>query len=625
MANATQLPLYASNKFFFWNAKLTDSLNDSTTDQSVYWDTVPIDENGATVTGAYLMAVRNTRRNPNHIELMRVPASGVAADGLSATGVVRGLKPSGIDYTTGDSDFVYEFDSGDEVFCAILPQDGELLRAAIQGLIATGNTNLILGNDAAADVTIKASSGTGTSRDFLKQTSAGVAQYWNGAAFVSFNDSIASSLLKVSATDTTPDYLQGKVTSSDSSIVFAVTGGGGDETLNITTALPARISSHAIYTPAYMTGGSSAESNYLLWLGTSNGSVRFTVDGTIRDVTGIDFTTGVTSMANVATKIQTALRALTGSTETVVWSTDHFVVTSVNTTSSSQVSVASATGGGTDISGAGAFVGMDSETGRGTATAAVLDPAQDSGKIGLLNARGSFPSDLARDFVDPLGYQAKGGIMVATAANTVDEFTVGANDFGIRADSVQSTGVKWVPVSRILAKLSSAVTVANTTTETNLFSVSVPANVLSTTNVIKGEILISTIASAAGASNDIAFKFKYGGTTIGTLNIINGTIPAATQGKLTFSLIAGATASAQVGWFDAVFQTVGGQEVPDGASFEPTGQSAGSDLSNVFLQSNGTSAIDSTSAQTLVVTAQWAALSASNTVTALYGYTELIA
>lgn len=203
------------------------------------------------------------------------------------------------------------------------------------------------------------------------------------------------------------------------------------------------ISLHAIYTPAYMTGGASPEGNYLLWLGTSNGSVRFTINGVVRDLTGIDFTTGVTSMTDVASKIQTALRAATGSTETVTWNGTRFIVTSANTTSSSEVSVASAVGSGTDISGAGAFAGMDSDTGHGTATSAVLDPTQDSGKIGLLNARGSFPADLARDFVDPLGYQTKGGIMVATAANTVDELAVGSNNKVLMADSTQSTGVKW--------------------------------------------------------------------------------------------------------------------------------------------------------------------------------------
>lgn len=156
MANAAYLPTYTNNKFFFWNAKLTDSLAASTTEQSIFWDTIPVDENGITITGLFLIACRNTRKNPNRTEMMWVPASAVAADGLSATGVVRGLKPSGIDFTTGDSDFVYEFDSGDEIFCAILPQDGELLRSAIQGVIGTGASDFRIGDGTAGNKTIYA-------------------------------------------------------------------------------------------------------------------------------------------------------------------------------------------------------------------------------------------------------------------------------------------------------------------------------------------------------------------------------------------------------------------------------------------------------------------------------------
>ena len=58
-------------------------------------------------------------------------------------------------------------------------------------------------------------------------------------------------------------------------------------------------------------------------------------------------------MANVATYIQTALNTATGGTETVAWSVDHFVITSTDTTSTSEVSVTSTSTGvvGTDISG----------------------------------------------------------------------------------------------------------------------------------------------------------------------------------------------------------------------------------------------------------------------------------
>lgn len=141
------------------------------------------------------------------------------------------------------------------------------------------------------------------------------------------------------------------------------------------------------YTPAYMTGGSSATNTFGTWAAVTDGSFRITIDGVQRDISGLNFS-AVASMANVATVIQTGIRAATGSTETCVWSTDHFVITSVNTTSASQVSVTSATGSGTDISGVGATAYMDSESGRGTATTKVLDQTQDENKTLIASSDG---------------------------------------------------------------------------------------------------------------------------------------------------------------------------------------------------------------------------------------------
>jgi hypothetical protein len=59
-------------------------------------------------------------------------------------------------------------------------------------------------------------------------------------------------------------------------------------------------------------------------------------------------------MANVASTLQTALRAETGGLETVVWSTDKFIITSADDRSTSAITVTTTSTGtvGTDISGA---------------------------------------------------------------------------------------------------------------------------------------------------------------------------------------------------------------------------------------------------------------------------------
>ena len=129
------------------------------------------------------------------------------------------------------------------------------------------------------------------------------------------------------------------------------------------------------YTPAYLTGGTSATAVVGTWTAVSDGEFSITINGTAHNVTGIDFSSGVTTMADVASKIQTALRTATSGTETVVWSTDKFIITSDDTTFTSAITVTSAVGGGagTDISGAGGTAFMDAETGRGTATPALAN------------------------------------------------------------------------------------------------------------------------------------------------------------------------------------------------------------------------------------------------------------
>ena len=121
---------------------------------------------------------------------------------------------------------------------------------------------------------------------------------------------------------------------------------------------------------AFLTGDTDAQSNYAVWEAITDGSFRITIDGTAYNVDAIDFT-GDTDMDDVAATIQAALRAQTSGSETVVWSTDHFVITSGITTSTSEVSVTSTSTGtvGTDISGAGASDWMDCDTGNATATA----------------------------------------------------------------------------------------------------------------------------------------------------------------------------------------------------------------------------------------------------------------
>lgn len=125
------------------------------------------------------------------------------------------------------------------------------------------------------------------------------------------------------------------------------------------------------YAAAYLLGGSSATSVIGTWQAVTDGSFTITIDGTEYDITGLDFS-GDSDMDDVAATIQAGIRAATSGSELVFWDTDHFVIQSADETADSEVSVTSAEGTGTDISGAGGTAFMDAETGRGTAVAALL-------------------------------------------------------------------------------------------------------------------------------------------------------------------------------------------------------------------------------------------------------------
>jgi len=122
---------------------------------------------------------------------------------------------------------------------------------------------------------------------------------------------------------------------------------------------------------AYLTGGAGATVWGVAWTAVTDGSFAITINGTARSISGLDFS-ATTTIAEVAAVIQAGIRALTGALETVAWSTDHFVITTASNALSA-ITVTSATGAGTDISGAGATAFMDSDVGHGTATAAAGD------------------------------------------------------------------------------------------------------------------------------------------------------------------------------------------------------------------------------------------------------------
>jgi len=106
--------------------------------------------------------------------------------------------------------------------------------------------------------------------------------------------------------------------------------------------------------PARLEGGISIQEFDSLKL-VNNGSFRITIDGTARNIDGLNLTTA-TTMADIAAIIQTAIRTITSKLETCVFDTDKnaFIITTVDSNTSAITVATTSTGTvGTDISGVG--------------------------------------------------------------------------------------------------------------------------------------------------------------------------------------------------------------------------------------------------------------------------------
>lgn len=292
---------------------------------------------------------------------------------------------------------------GSEIGCAEVHIPLEVLNEIIRGDEATGSAGFTIGTSAVGTITLYRSTGTSTKLGVLRwYVTSGKVEYSNDGTTWNSIDSISTSdLVVVSGADTTPGGLYDKITvtsGAGATISKAITSPGGSEKLNLTVAFDSSTLDKIAnrdnsYTPAYLTSGVNVFSTHNLWTGTTDGSFQITIDGTSRSITGIDFSSA-TSMDDVASIIQTAIRAVTSGSETCTWSGTALIISSGLTTSSSAITVTSAGVSGTDISGAGANDYMDCDTGNGVVTAAAVNVTGDAGKIVALDTDGYIDNTL---------------------------------------------------------------------------------------------------------------------------------------------------------------------------------------------------------------------------------------
>lgn len=162
---------------------------------------------------------------------------------------------------------------------------------------------------------------------------------------------------------------------------------------------------------------------------------------------------------------------------------------------------------------------------------------------------------------------------------------------------MQSQVAKDLPFSKFLDSNFSAVSVTDTTTETQLYQLSIAAGVLGTANVIRVKMNITDFDIASG-NPSVTIRLKYGATTL-IAAAMGGVAITDSKGWMEFKLFANASTSAQQGDYEA-FAT------PDGSV--TTGIIT-------TRREQGTATEDSTGALNLTITAQWSGTSTGSITT----------
>lgn len=165
------------------------------------------------------------------------------------------------------------------------------------------------------------------------------------------------------------------------------------------------------------------------------------------------------------------------------------------------------------------------------------------------------------------------------------------------AKTINTKFISPLQSSGILDIAYTDVTVSNTATETTLYSFSVPWNTLSTNRWIRLKMFLSLKKASTAAA--FSLRFKYGWTTLVTTQI-NDATTFSTEKKwwVEFVVLASWATNTQEG--SVVFNLV-----PDNAP-------ATSAVAQYCMASVGTSAVDSTTSQNIVVTVQFGSASASD-------------
>jgi hypothetical protein len=207
----------------------------------------------------------------------------------------------------------------------------------------------------------------------------------------------------------------------------------------------------------------------------------------------------------------------------------------------------------------------------------------------------------------------KGDLVISDGTDPI-RVAVGSNNQLLVADSAQSSGVRWTDAPSVLTRANTLQTVVNTTTETSVFSFSVPGNTLGTTRMMR-LTLLGDILNNSGATVTFTPRIKFGATTL-----YADAISLSTSGNRR-----GFCATIYLSAQNATnVQTLGGHLTLSGNGTTTTGIGDFGASSTGDTAISGSAAIDSTAAQTFTVTIQFGTANANTDFRRQYAILELL-
>lgn len=181
---------------------------------------------------------------------------------------------------------------------------------------------------------------------------------------------------------------------------------------------------------------------------------------------------------------------------------------------------------------------------------------------------------------------------------------------GTALPALSGNNLTTVRANRFLTR-GAGVTITNTTTETTLCTVSIPASTLASTGGIKVRIPFNAMLSAAISATNFHIKMKYGATTVTDATITGTNTGSGTMyGVMEFELYNNASVSSQVGWSRIIASVQQANPASPGSSI------------NVIA--TGTASENSSNTLTFAITGQWDSAVSTFTVTTNFATVEAI-